>query len=191
MKRNWLILIGLTAFGGHAAVQNSEMAAGRTRYGEGEFRKAAAHFQLALKANPDDSEAYYWTGMSFQRLADIATPFGGKYNSKARDHFEKAMKLAPGRRDYRGALFDFLLESSDSSRTALQRAEAILETVAESDPDYIDMRRRFDNERKAKSSVHARIDRVFLVSPRVLYRLVGLPVSVLSSVRIDASSSGK
>src|SRR4051812_26991812 len=146
MKQNLLILILLASVGGRAASQSSEMAAGRTHYREGEFRKAAVHFQLAIKANPDDAEAWYWTGMSYQRLADIATPFGGSYTSKAGDHFERAMRLAPGRREYRGTLFEFLLESADSSRTALQRAEAILETVAESDPDYIDMRRRLNNE---------------------------------------------
>jgi tetratricopeptide (TPR) repeat protein len=191
MKRNLPILMLLAACGSRAASQGSEMAAGRTHYVEGDFRKAAAHFQLALKANPDDAEACYWTGMSYQRLADIATPFGGSYTSKARDHFERAMVLAPGRREYRGTLFEFLLESADSSRTALQRAEAILQTVAESDPDYIDMRRRLNNERKTNSSVHARIDRVFLTGPRALYRVVALPGSVPGSRRGVASSSRK
>src|SRR5438552_1760408 len=109
MKQNLIILMLLASVSGRAASQSSEMAAGRTHYGEGDFRKAAAHFQLAIKANPDDAEACYWTGMSYQRLADIATPFGGSYTSKARDHFERAMRLAPGRREYRGTLFEVKL----------------------------------------------------------------------------------
>src|SRR5207244_11668370 len=136
MKLTFLILMGRAAFGGAAAGQGSEFAAGRAYYAEAEFRRAAAQFQLALKANPDDAEVCYWTGMSYQRLADIATPFGGRYNAKARDYLTKAMNLAPNRREYRGALFDFLLDSAGFSRTAQRQAAGILLTMAESDPDY-------------------------------------------------------
>jgi len=121
MKLNLLIMM-LAGFGGHAASQQSAFATGRANYAEGEFRKAAAHFQLALKINPSDAESYYWMGMSYQGLADIATPFGGKYNSKARLCLTKAMELAPSRPDYRRELFDFLVDSANSSGTALKQA---------------------------------------------------------------------
>src|SRR5258705_5707402 len=111
-KPNMLVLVMLACLGGQAAGQQSEFATGRAYYAEGEFRKATAHFQLALKTNPNDAEAYYWMGMSYQVLADIATPFGGKYNSKARLCLTKAMELAPSRPDYRRELFDFLVDSA-------------------------------------------------------------------------------
>src|SRR5437867_3679266 len=101
MRLTLLILMALPAFGGEAAVHSSELAAGRAYYSQGEFRKAAAHFQLALDAGEDEAETCYWTGMSYQMLADIATPFGGRQRSKARDYLTRAMKLAPGRREYR------------------------------------------------------------------------------------------
>ena len=184
MKPILIVPIVLAGFGGQAAGQASEFAAGRAYYAGGEFGRAAAHFRLALKAHPNDAEACYWTGMSYQRLAAAATPFGGKYNSKARDYLTQATTLAPGRPDFRLALFDFLLDSADSSRTALRHAAGILLSVPESDPDYSDMRRRFDFERKVNSSAAARLRILYLTVPQAAYRIATLPASALSSLRL-------
>lgn len=183
-----IILIVLGALAGEAAAPDSEFAAGRAYYGDGEFKKAAIHFQMVLTADPDDAEACYWTGMAYARMADIATPFGGRYSSKARAYLVKAVKLAPGRPDYRRALFDFLLDSADSSRTALRDAAGILRAMPESDPDYADMWRRFHNERKANSSAEARLGRVLLLAPRAAYSIAAVPGSMLSNRRIAAWS---
>src|SRR5438045_2372659 len=107
MKLTLLILMALVVCERQAAGEGLEFAAGRTSYASGEFRNAATHFQLATKAHPDDPEAWYWMVMSYQRLGDIAAPFGGKDNSKAREYLTKATQLAPGRISYRQALFDF------------------------------------------------------------------------------------
>ena len=155
MKRNCSILILLIALGGQAAGQGSELAIGRAYYTDGEFKKAAAHFQLAIKSSPNDAESYYWAGMSYQVLADIAAPFDGKYNSKARVYLTKATELAPTR-------LAFLLDSAASSRTALRQAANILVTVSESDPEYSSMRRRFEHESRANSSANARLGRLGL-----------------------------
>ena len=160
MKLNLLMIVVLAGLAGHAAAWSSELAAGRAYYGAGEFRKTPVHFQLGLKASAGDAEACYWTGLSCQRLAEVSTPFSGRYNSRAR-LLTKAVKLAPDRPDYRLALFDFLLDPADSSRTALRQAARVLETISESDPD---------------------------IGPRALYRVVGGLGSALSSLHIAASS---
>lgn len=179
--------LALATLSGHAAGQGSEFAAGRAYYTEGEFRKAAQQFQLALRTNPDDAETWYWAGMSYERLADIAMPFGAKYNAKAREYLTKAMKLAPSRADYRDDLFEFLLNSADSSRTALPLAAGVLLSVSETDPAYDGMRRRFEDERKLNSSGGARLSRLFLAVPRAAYEIAALPASALSSRREVAS----
>ena len=179
IRLNSIILMLLSAFCGQAAAIRSEYAIGRTYYSEGDFKRAAAHFQLALKTNPNDAESCHWAGLSYQGLADIATPFGGRYHSKARVFLTKAVELAPGRPDYRGALFDFLLESARSSRTALNQAAHLLQTVPEHDPDYRDMRRRFEYESEADSSVEARLSRLVLFGPQAVYRIAEVPLSAL------------
>jgi tetratricopeptide (TPR) repeat protein len=123
MKLYLAILILLSVRGSEAASQGSEFATGRAYYTEGDFKKAAAHFQRALKVNPNDAESYYWMGMSYQVLGDIAFPFAGRYTSKACVYLTRATVLAPSRLDYRRELFDFLLDSAGSSRAALRQAE--------------------------------------------------------------------
>ena len=183
MKLSLFVLTLLAGLGAEGASQASEFATGRAYYMEGEFKKAVAHFQLALNANPNDAESYYWIGRSYQVLADIQSPFDYKYNSKARIYLMKAVELAPRRSDYRRELFDFLVDSAGSSRAALREAADLLGTVRELDPEYSYMRRRFDPERRANASADARLGRLFLIVPRAAYGIAALPASALSSRR--------
>jgi tetratricopeptide (TPR) repeat protein len=173
---NLLILVLFATFRGQTAGR-SEFETGRTFYADGEFKKAAAHFQLALKTNPNDAETHYWAGMSYQVLADIAAPFDGKYHAKARAYLTRATDLAPDRPEYRRELFDFLLESTRDSRSALRQAAGILRTTPESDPDYNDMRRRFQRESKLASSAQAQLGNLFLAAPRAAVQIAELPAS--------------
>ncbi|SPF53416.1 hypothetical protein SBA4_560017 [Candidatus Sulfopaludibacter sp. SbA4] len=121
MKLNFIIPVLLAVLSGPATGQQSEFAIGRAWYTEGEFKKAAAHFELALRADPKDAESCYWMGMSYQMLADIASPLGHSYKAKARLYLMKAVELAPTRADYRRELFNFLADSAGRPR-----AEAVL-----------------------------------------------------------------
>jgi len=183
MKLNLSVLILLAVLGSEAVAQESEFATGRAYYMEGEFKKAVAHFQMALKVNPNDAEAYYWMGMSYEVLADIAVPFAGKYTSKARVCLTRATELAPSRLDYRRELFDFLVDSASSARGALRHAADLMRTVPEPDPDYSDMHRQFELQTKENASVDARLGRLFLAIPRAAYQIAELPASALSSRR--------
>jgi tetratricopeptide (TPR) repeat protein len=174
MRLHLLILTLLANLGSHAAVHESEFAAGRISYARGEFKKAAAHFRRAVRISPNEAEPHYWLGMSYQGLADIATPFGGRYNSKARIHLTRAMELAPNRPAYRRALFDFLIDSADSSRGALRQAARLLQAVPEGDPDYAYMRRCLDSGTSVNSSGEARLGRFMLAGPRAVYSIGAL-----------------
>jgi tetratricopeptide (TPR) repeat protein len=191
MKLTLMVLMLLAVPGGKAADQQSEFATGRAYYTEGEFKKAVEHFQLALKVNPNDAESYYWMGMSYQVLADIAFPFAGKYTSKARVYLTRATELAPGRSDYRRELFDFLVDSAGSSRAAARQAADLLRTVPEPDPDYSYMHQRFEYERRGNASAEARLGRVLLAIPRATYRIAELPVSALSNQGVAVQGTPK
>lgn len=165
---------------GAAPGQEPEYTTGLTYYTEGEFKKAAVHFQLALKANPDSAEACYRIGMSYEMLADIAAPFGGKYNRKARVYLTKATELAPTRPEYRRELFNFLLDSGGSSRATLRQAAGILRTLPESDPDYTFLHWELEQASRANSSAEARLASLFLAAPQAAWRIAELPVSAFS-----------
>jgi hypothetical protein len=180
LKVTLLILAAVAGYSGRAAGLDSGFFTARTYYADGEFGKAAASFQMSCKVN-NEAEACYWAGMSYQRLADIATPFGGKNSARAREYLKKATQLAPGCPEYRDALFNFLLDTAHCSRTALRDAAGILATMAESDAGYIEMRRRFEQEIHLNSSANARLSRLFLIVPRVTYRIAELPASAVAT----------
>ena len=133
-----------------------EVVAGRADYRSGEFRQAAAHFQLALKTAPQSAEAHYWLGRSYETLADMATPFGRHYRSEARTHLTKAAELAPARSEYRHELFEFLLDTGSE-----RQARAMLLACAESDPDYDYMLARYSEMHRLNTSVNGRFTRAF------------------------------
>ena len=187
MKFSLPLLAVLTAYVVNAANTDTEFAIGRTYYEQGEFKKAAAHFQLALKTNPDDAGACYWTGLAYQRLADIATPFGGRYNSKARDYLARAVSLSPNRADYRLELFNHLLDSADAAHTRPSQAAEVVLGMSESDPEYLEMRRRFEDANRLSLSVDAFLAKVVLFPPRAAYDIAALPASALSRLLILTS----
>jgi len=167
MRLAWYLLLVVPA-----VAQQSEFAAGQSSYRAGEFKSAVTHFRLALDTNPKDAASSYWVGRSYETLADIATPFGGKYRSLARTYLTKASELAPGRPEYRRELFDFLLDSGAFSRSEQRQAATILLAGAETDPEYEYMRSRFEQARKRNASFDAWISRFFLSAPQAAASLL-------------------
>ena len=100
----------------------SARSIGKAYYHDGEFKKAAAQFRRAIEMNPNDAESHYWMGMSYEKLADIAVPFDGKYRSKARMYLRRAMESPPDRAIYRRELFDSLLDVDGASSASFRQA---------------------------------------------------------------------
>src|SRR5438270_777562 len=83
----------------NAAELRTEYLKGREYYASGEFKKAAAHFERAVKGDPENAEKHFWLGKSYQVLAELGSPlFGTGATSKARNHLNKALELAPERK---------------------------------------------------------------------------------------------
>ena len=80
------------------------------------------------------------------------------------------IKIMP--KDYRRALFDYLLDSAGYSPASLREAAALLDGAPASDPDTIHMRWRLEREGAIALSGSARFDRVFLAIPRAAYLVV-------------------
>ena len=174
MRPTLLALLVGSALTAPGAEPERSFAAGQSYYFDAEFRKAAVHFETVCNAG-HNPEACYWAGISTERLADIATPFGCKLNTKARAYLKEAATLAPARPLYREALFDLLLDSADCSGSALREAGAMLSATPETDPEYSHMLRRLQIERRLNASGEARLGRTFLLIPRAAYGAATLP----------------
>ena len=181
MKLHLAIAIVFPVLAAQAADVQSEFATGRSYHQDGNFEQAAVHFERALRADANSAELNYRAGMSYQRLRDIATPFGGKYSAKALVHLTKAVDLAPARADYRGELFGFLLDSAWSSPRTLRLAAAMLRDTRERGPEYDEMRRRFELEVRMNTSMGARLTRVTLAVPRIAERVAEYPLDRITS----------
>jgi hypothetical protein len=179
MKVRLPIALALVALHAAAAAQSREFAAGLQYYEQAEFGKAAVNFQFLCNSG-GNAEACYWTGIAYERLADTRVPFGCRTAAKAPPYFTKAMALAPGRPDFRDALFDFLLNHADCSRTALWEAAGILSMVPPSDPGYELLRDRLIEAAHWNRSLELRLSDLFLAVPRATYRVAALPGAALS-----------
>jgi len=182
LKLTLSIAVALMALYLQAAEPNPEFLAGRDYYAAAEFGKAAGRFQ-ALCNTDHDAQACYWTGLSYERLADVKMPFGCRIDAKAHEYFAKATKLAPTVPLYRDALFDFLLDTTDCSRNALREASGMLSAMPESDPDYDRMRSRLEEESHVNASLETRAARLFLLIPRATYRVAALPADAHAKSR--------
>lgn len=168
MRTNFSILLVLTVLSVQAAEHKAEPATGREYFAATEYGKAANRFKAECNAY-GHADACYWAGLSYERLADVQTPFGCRADAKARRYLSKAIELAPGMAPYRDAMFDLLLNSADCSRSALREAAAMLAATPESDPRYNMMRARLELETSFKGSLEGRLAQVFLAVPRAAY----------------------
>jgi tetratricopeptide (TPR) repeat protein len=169
----------IASSGAAATARQSHFKAGRAYYVEAEFKKAASQFQLALVADPNDADSYYWMGLSYQSVADLGEPFGAKYRAKARLALSKAVSLAPDRPDYRRELFCFLLDGDYVRASYFKQAKDILRSVSESDPEYLWMRGQLEQAQRTNSGMSARAGRLLRAGPQVAYQVADAPVSFL------------
>jgi hypothetical protein len=168
MRRALWIAVVVASQSATGAERYSGIAAGQEYYTAGKFKLAAAYFRPGCDIG-HDAEACYWSGLSYERLADVRIPFGCSTETKAHEYYGKAAGIAPAHRAYRDALYDFLL-NADCSRSALREAAAILKAMPASDPDYARMRTRLDEQRRLHGSADERLASLFLIVPRAAYR---------------------
>jgi len=171
MRVTLVILMLISAAGSPAADLRSDLAAGQDYYRQGDFKRALSYFRRALRVNVHDAELNYWMGRAYQGRGDVATPFGGGYNSKALVYLRRAVALAPDRAEYRRELFDFLV-SAEVSPARLRLAADLVSRASESDPEYSLMRRRLELATGMASSPHARLDRLMLGVPRTAFGVI-------------------
>jgi len=170
------VFLSIFALSGQGAESINEVLAGRHSYNAGDYKRAAAHFEKAVKADPNDAGAYFWRGKSYALIGDLSGPLlGNRVLSKARVSFARAVDLAPENRDYRREFFNFLLWT-DESRTSLDRAERVLRSVPESDPDYRSMQWELQQQHQERKSAENRVAGLFLSVPKAVVQVVDRPM---------------
>jgi tetratricopeptide (TPR) repeat protein len=177
--RNAALLLMIVTSTVSAAALSDGLQKGKSYYFAGEFKKAISQFELTIETNPNDPEPYLWLGKSYALLADTKAPIlGTRARLKARRYLAKAAQLAPDCVECRRELFDFLVES-DSSRSELREAKALIEEMPESDLDYPWMRSSLAQARKQRSSPEYLTAQFFAAPSQAFAQLAVRPAPVL------------
>lgn len=108
---------------------------GRNHYMLGDFKKATEFLDHAAKQNPNNSEYVDWLGRTFGKRAETSNPLlAPGLASKARQAFERAVQINPRNSDALSDLFDFYLNAPGFLGGGYDKAAAVAEKVAATDP---------------------------------------------------------
>jgi len=177
--RKAALLLMIVASTVSAAALSDGLQKGKTYYFAGEFKKAISQFELTIEANPNDAEPYLWLGKSYALLADTKAPIlATRARLKARRYLAKAAQLAPDCAECRRELFDFLVDS-DSSRSELRQAKALLKKTPESDLDYPWMQSSLAQARRQRSGPEHLTTQFFAAPSEAVAQLSLRPAAVL------------
>jgi tetratricopeptide (TPR) repeat protein len=108
---------------------------GQNLYMQGEYKKATENLEKALAAEPDNSDFALWLGRAYGRRAETSSPFTAPPNaSKARQNFEKSVRLNPRNMEALSDLFQYYLEAPGFMGGGLDKATATAGQMAAIDP---------------------------------------------------------
>lgn len=114
------------------APANAEVLAlqGKCYFGLGDFKRSVELFEKAVAAKQESSTFNHWLGRAWGRRAENANVFQAPgYARKARDAFEKAVKLDAGNLEAVGDLFQYYMEAPGFLGGGKDKAAALAEAV--------------------------------------------------------------
>jgi tetratricopeptide (TPR) repeat protein len=126
------ILLAISCVASAASLQKN----GEALFQQCEFKAAARAFEHALASEPESAQLHFWLGKSYERMADVASPFFARRNArKAQFHLEAAVRRDPGNREFLKEIFDFYVDSPEWFDGGLVRAHQILERLGQDDTE--------------------------------------------------------
>jgi tetratricopeptide (TPR) repeat protein len=101
----------------------------------GEYKKSTEALEKAAALDPDNAKLFDWLGRAYGRRAETSNPFWAPgYASKARQAFEKSVRLDPNDYASTGDLLDFYIDAPGFLGGGLDKAEALARQIGKSDP---------------------------------------------------------
>ena len=162
---------------------------GRNQYQLGEFKKASESLQLAVNADPSNSEYEHWLGKAFGKRADTSSPLTAPgLASKARQHFEKAVALDPKNQEAVSDLFEYYLEAPGFLGGGLDKAAKMAEALGAMEPaEGLSAQARIAEKRKDYPKAEEHWRRAVQIAPAQVSRLIDLAKFLSSRGRIEES----
>jgi tetratricopeptide (TPR) repeat protein len=101
----------------------------------GEYKKSTEALEKAAALDPHNAKLFNWLGRAYGRRAETSNPFTAPgYASKARQAFEKSVRLDPSDYAATGDLLDFYIDAPGFLGGGLDKAEVLAHQIGKSDP---------------------------------------------------------
>jgi Flp pilus assembly protein TadD len=149
---------------------------GRNQYMQGEYKKATEALDKALNLEPENAEIALWLGRAYGRRAETSSPFTAPgHASKARQYFERSVKLNPANMEALSDLFEYYLEAPGFLGGGIDKAEKIAEQIAEIDVGEGHWAQaRLAEKRKELGSAEEQLRRAIEASPQRIGRFIDM-----------------
>lgn len=130
-----LLLLCLAAPCAFAAPAAELRQQGEALFREGKLDDAAEAFERAIELAPNDAAAHHLLGATYGRQAGAASMFGKmRLAGKIKEHFERAVALAPDELDYRESLIQFYAQAPAIAGGGIDEAKAQAVEIGKRDP---------------------------------------------------------
>lgn len=147
---------------GPADAQSLELL-GKCFYQLGDFKKATDALEKAAALAPGDSTIQDWLGRAWGERAETSFAFAAAAHArKAREAFERAVRLDPANATALNDLFDYYLEAPGFMGGGVEKARALIPSLARLDPAGSHLAQaRLDEAKKqfaaAETELHAAV----------------------------------
>jgi tetratricopeptide (TPR) repeat protein len=119
----------------HAGDASTAFLVGRDYFMLGDFKRAVDYLQKSTSADPGNSEYMDWLGRAYGKRAETSNPLQAPgLASKARQAFERAVKLDGSNRDALSDLFDYYLNAPGFLGGGYDKALGVANRMSNVDP---------------------------------------------------------
>ena len=149
---------------------------GRNYYMLGDYKKATDALEKAAAQEPSNAEIALWMGRAYGRRAETSSPFTAPgLAAKARQWFERAVRLNSHDSEALSDLFEYYLDAPGFLGGGLDKAEALVAPMGQIDPGEAHWARsRIAEKRKEYGSAEEHLRRAIDANPQRIGRLLDL-----------------
>lgn len=156
-----------------------------------EYKKASEALEKAAALEPHNPRVLLWLGRAYGRRAETSSPFTAPmYASKARQLFERSVAIDPANKDATGDLLDYYLDAPGFLGGGMQKAEALVKTIASTDPAEGHYAQAIvDSRRKEFDAAEQQFRRAVELAPHQVGRVMDLAKFLARRGRVEESEA--
>jgi predicted Zn-dependent protease len=143
---------------------------------EGDYQKATQALEAAAAAEPNNSMIQTWLGRTYGRRAETGFPLAAPaLATKARDAFERAVKLDPTNSEGINDLFEYYLDAPQLLGGGIEKAKGLVPQISKNDAAEGQFANaRIDEQLKQFASAEEHLRQAIAAAPQQPGRVIDL-----------------